>query len=161
MKVTLHNICSCNHDVVYSLWTTVVLYRFKCITFVAVVLMMEACLLAVHVESTVVLKITNLALILFSQNFLQETSYKPRLTLLLKIGPYVLGWSQGHQHGEKRKKLKPLTIHVTFNFSYHHIIWCDVPWALSSAIGQGMSKLATFYISGCSYGHILASRLYM
>ena len=71
---------------------TVVLYRFKCITFVAVVLMMQASLFAVHIESTVVLKISNLALISFSHNFLKETSYKPQLTALLKIGSYVLGW---------------------------------------------------------------------
>ena len=81
--------------------------------------MMQACLLAVHVESTVVLKIANLALILFSQNFLQQTSYKLQLTLLLKMGSYVLGRSHRYQHGDKRKKkkFKPLTIHVTFNFN--------------------------------------------
>ena len=71
---------------------TVILYRYKCITFVAVVLMMLACLFVVHIESTVVLKISNLALILSSQNFLKETSYKLQLTALLNIGSYVLGW---------------------------------------------------------------------
>jgi hypothetical protein len=121
MKVTLHKTYSCHHDVVYSLGTTVVLYRFTCITFVAVVLMMQACLFSVHVESTVALKISNLALILSSQNFLQEISYKPQITLLLKEGSCVLGWPQSHQHGEKTKKLKPLTIHVTFNINYHSV----------------------------------------